>query len=114
MVSSQVSFILTGYSLRRRRSLRADSFQDYKDLALASGGQAIQVSKAELPQATDVILDTSTSALVPPSSQRSAQRGLPELSFGSVEVLIGWFIVGDCSAAGEELWGGGNLPLCVG
>ncbi|XP_071360801.1 von Willebrand factor A domain-containing protein 7-like [Trachinotus anak] len=61
---STVSFFMTGASRRRRRSLRADPFNDYKDLALASGGQAIQVSKKQLPQATDVILDTSTSALV--------------------------------------------------
>ncbi|XP_037327460.2 von Willebrand factor A domain-containing protein 7-like isoform X1 [Pungitius pungitius] len=60
---STVSFFLTG-SGRRRRSLRASSFEDYKNLALASGGQAIQVSKSQLPQATDIILDTSTSALV--------------------------------------------------
>uniref|UniRef100_A0A3P9MM20 von Willebrand factor A domain containing 11 n=1 Tax=Oryzias latipes TaxID=8090 RepID=A0A3P9MM20_ORYLA len=60
---STVSFFMTGTSSRRRRSLRAASFEDYKDLALASGGQAIQVSKAQLPQATDIILDTSTSAL---------------------------------------------------
>lgn len=50
---------------RRRRSLSAaSSFEDYIELALASGGQAIQVSKAQLPEATDVIIDTSTSALV--------------------------------------------------
>ncbi|XP_070775599.1 von Willebrand factor A domain-containing protein 7 [Enoplosus armatus] len=61
---STVSFFMTGASRRRRRSLRAASFEDYKDLALASGGQAIQVSKSQLPEATDVILDTSTSALV--------------------------------------------------
>ena len=62
--SPQVSFFMTGSGARRRRSLRAASFEDYKDLALASGGQAIQVSKEQLPQATDIILDTSTSALV--------------------------------------------------
>ncbi|KAM7393688.1 hypothetical protein PAMP_020542 [Pampus punctatissimus] len=61
---STVSFFMTGGIKRRRRSLRAASFNDYKDLALASGGQAIQVSKSQLPEATDVILDTSTSALV--------------------------------------------------
>ncbi|XP_073327688.1 von Willebrand factor A domain-containing protein 7 [Pagrus major] len=65
---STVSFFMTGRGAgrgaRRRRSLRAASFEDYKDLALASGGQAIQVSKTQLPEATDVILDTSTSALV--------------------------------------------------
>lgn len=59
-----MSFFLTRVSKRRRRELRASTFEDYKDLALASGGQAIQVSKSQLPQATDIILDTSTSALV--------------------------------------------------
>ncbi|KAM4595726.1 von Willebrand factor A domain-containing protein 7 [Fundulus diaphanus] len=62
---STVSFLITSLSSRRRRrSLGAASFSDYMDLALASGGQAIQVSKSQLPQATDIILDTSTSALV--------------------------------------------------
>uniref|UniRef100_UPI0037E8EEE0 von Willebrand factor A domain-containing protein 7-like n=1 Tax=Semicossyphus pulcher TaxID=241346 RepID=UPI0037E8EEE0 len=61
---STVSFFMTRVLKRRRRSLRAGSFEDYKELALASGGQAIQVSKGQLPQATDIILDTSTSALV--------------------------------------------------
>ncbi|XP_061580815.1 von Willebrand factor A domain-containing protein 7 isoform X2 [Cololabis saira] len=60
---STVSFFMTP-TRRRRRSLKAASFVDYKDLALASGGQAIEVSKSQLPQATDVILDSSTSALV--------------------------------------------------
>ncbi|XP_032384103.1 von Willebrand factor A domain-containing protein 7 isoform X1 [Etheostoma spectabile] len=62
---STVSFFMTAGDGRRRRSLSAAaSFEDYIELALASGGQAIQVSKAHLPEATDVILDTSTSALV--------------------------------------------------
>ncbi|XP_039469453.1 von Willebrand factor A domain-containing protein 7-like [Oreochromis aureus] len=61
---SKVSFFITAPFGRRRRSLRAASFDDYKDIALLSGGQAIQVSKSELSQATDIILDTSTSALV--------------------------------------------------
>ncbi|XP_067440261.1 von Willebrand factor A domain-containing protein 7-like isoform X2 [Thunnus thynnus] len=61
---STVSFFITDISTRRRRSLSAASFDDYKDLALVSGGQAIHVSKKQLPEATDVILDTSTSALV--------------------------------------------------
>ncbi|XP_031416319.1 von Willebrand factor A domain-containing protein 7 [Clupea harengus] len=45
------------------RTPRAD-FRVYYDLALASGGQAIEVSKSSLPQATDIIVDSSTSALV--------------------------------------------------
>lgn len=52
---------------RRKRVLEAvprSSFQLYYDLALASGGQAIEVSKASLPEATEIIKDSSTSALV--------------------------------------------------
>lgn len=59
----QVSFFLTAVLGRRRRSI-STPLDDYKEMALASGGQAIQVSKNQLPQATDIILDTSTSALV--------------------------------------------------
>ncbi|XP_053711267.1 hemicentin-2-like [Synchiropus splendidus] len=61
---STVSFLMTGVLSRRRRAVYTASLNDYKVLALASGGQAIEVSKRELPQATDIILDTSTSALV--------------------------------------------------
>ncbi|XP_053190732.1 von Willebrand factor A domain-containing protein 7-like [Scomber japonicus] len=61
---STVSFFKTGPISRRRRSIRAASYNDYKDLALASGGLMIQVSKQQLSEATDIILDTSTSALV--------------------------------------------------
>ncbi|XP_071360796.1 von Willebrand factor A domain-containing protein 7-like [Trachinotus anak] len=61
---STVSFYKTVKSTRRRRSPGADSFKDYEDLALASGGLAIHVSKRQLHKATDIILDTSTAALV--------------------------------------------------
>jgi len=67
--SLQVSIFFTGGSKRKRRALMA-SYSDYEELALASGGQAIQVSKGQLPEATKVILDTSTSALVKPYSFR--------------------------------------------
>jgi len=40
------------------------AFKVYFDVALASGGQAIEVPKSSLSQATDIIVDTSTSALV--------------------------------------------------
>ncbi|XP_062334810.1 von Willebrand factor A domain-containing protein 7 [Osmerus eperlanus] len=61
---STVSFFMTGSGRSRRDlGLRA-GFDAYRDLALASGGQAILVSKSSLPQATDIILDSSTSALV--------------------------------------------------
>ncbi|KAF4115314.1 hypothetical protein G5714_002803 [Onychostoma macrolepis] len=66
-----VTFMLTNVLLRRRRTasqsqqfkLRSD-IQLYRDLAHASGGQAITVTKATLSQATAVITDASTSALV--------------------------------------------------
>ncbi|KAK2815664.1 hypothetical protein Q5P01_026131 [Channa striata] len=61
---STVSYFLTPSSGRRRRATATASFKDYEDLALASGGQAIQVSKKQLHEATEIILDTSTSALV--------------------------------------------------
>ncbi|KAL3995927.1 protein-arginine deiminase [Sarotherodon galilaeus] len=74
---SKVSFFITAPFGRRRRSLRAASFDDYKDIALLSGGQAIQVSKSQLSQATDIILDTSTSALVT-VLQRARNPGMQE------------------------------------
>ncbi|XP_051993059.1 von Willebrand factor A domain-containing protein 7-like [Xyrauchen texanus] len=73
---STVNFMLThSTSFRKRRSVserqssssRAMSqseIQLYRDLAHASGGQVIEVTKATLPQATKIIPDTSTSALV--------------------------------------------------
>nr|XP_019939290.1 PREDICTED: von Willebrand factor A domain-containing protein 7-like [Paralichthys olivaceus] len=74
---STVSFFMTSYSRRRRRSTTGGAFQQYKELALASGGQAILVTKKELPQATSIIRDTSTSALVT-ILQRSVNPGKTE------------------------------------
>lgn len=48
------------YSTRMSNPLN----QVYVDLALASGGLAIEVTKAMLPEATNIISDASTSALV--------------------------------------------------
>lgn len=42
----------------------SSTMQAYYDLAQASGGQAIQVSKADLSLATGIIEDSSASALV--------------------------------------------------
>ncbi|XP_056092844.1 von Willebrand factor A domain-containing protein 7 [Rhinichthys klamathensis goyatoka] len=65
-------------SRRRRRALKAGpAFQVYFDVALASGGQAIEVPKSSLSQATDIIVDTSTSALVT-ILQRSRDPGRVE------------------------------------
>ncbi|XP_034444393.1 von Willebrand factor A domain-containing protein 7 [Hippoglossus hippoglossus] len=61
---STVTFFMTSSRRRRRRSTTAEAFEQYKKLSLASGGQAILVTKKQLPQATSIIRDTSTSALV--------------------------------------------------
>ncbi|XP_067297251.1 von Willebrand factor A domain-containing protein 7-like [Pseudorasbora parva] len=76
---SVVNFMLTnGLTARRRRSEDPNQGQNqhystrisnslnqvYEDLAVASGGQAIEVTKATLNQATSIIVDASTSALV--------------------------------------------------
>ncbi|KAK3554039.1 hypothetical protein QTP70_019153, partial [Hemibagrus guttatus] len=63
---STVTVFMTG-SIRFARDLGTQGrsgFQVYYNLALASGGQAIEVTKANLPSATGIILDTSTAALV--------------------------------------------------
>ncbi|KAI4895400.1 hypothetical protein NFI96_022023, partial [Prochilodus magdalenae] len=75
----QVTFMLTNaLSARRRRSSggQQDDQQQfssrlsnplndiYQNLAQASGGQAIEVTKALLPKATSIIVDTSSSSLV--------------------------------------------------
>ncbi len=63
------------FSFRRRRdvsqsqrftsrSISLSEIQLYRDLAHVSGGQTIEVTKATLSQATAVITDASTSALV--------------------------------------------------
>ncbi|XP_073698690.1 von Willebrand factor A domain-containing protein 7-like [Garra rufa] len=73
---STVTFLLTNpFSFRKRRDvLQSGSFtsrsiyeseiQLYRDLAHVSGGQTIEVTKDTLSQATAVITDASTSALV--------------------------------------------------
>ncbi|XP_044046157.1 von Willebrand factor A domain-containing protein 7-like isoform X2 [Siniperca chuatsi] len=71
---SKVTFMLTdAFSRRRRRSdqqgfssraLSQSDAQLYRDLAQASGGQAIEVTKSDLSLATTVIEDSSASAVV--------------------------------------------------
>ncbi|XP_043107163.1 von Willebrand factor A domain-containing protein 7-like isoform X2 [Puntigrus tetrazona] len=73
---STVTFMLTSPFLFRRRrdvsqsksftsrSMPSSDKQLYRDLAHVSGGQTIEVTKATLFQATEVITDASTSALV--------------------------------------------------
>ncbi|XP_056443290.1 von Willebrand factor A domain-containing protein 7-like [Gadus chalcogrammus] len=76
---STVVFFITTTGGRKQRSVTA-SFNDYTDLALASGGQAIHVTKRNLPEATGIILDTSTSALVT-VLQRSRSSGSETFTF---------------------------------
>ncbi|XP_056590951.1 von Willebrand factor A domain-containing protein 7 [Triplophysa dalaica] len=73
---SRVTFMLTSpFSFRRKRgvfasqrvysrSMSQSEMQFYRDLAHASGGQAIEVTKTTLSQATEVIMDSTISALV--------------------------------------------------
>ncbi|XP_073699204.1 von Willebrand factor A domain-containing protein 7-like [Garra rufa] len=71
---STVTFLLTNALRRRRdvsqsqrftsRSITPSPIKLYRDLAHVSGGQTIEVTKATLSQATAVITDASTSALV--------------------------------------------------
>ncbi|XP_030643654.1 von Willebrand factor A domain-containing protein 7-like [Chanos chanos] len=60
---STVNFLLTNARSTRRR-LSNPLNQIYQDLADASGGQAIEVTKDTLSQATSIVEDTSSSALV--------------------------------------------------
>ncbi len=67
------------YSRRRRRSppggvtrsMSQSDAQLYRDLAQASGGQAIEVSKSNLSLATSVIEDSSASAVVRHRTRKS-------------------------------------------
>ncbi|XP_030589549.1 von Willebrand factor A domain-containing protein 7-like [Archocentrus centrarchus] len=71
---SKVTFMLTGISLSRRRrrtpqgvaprAMSRSDVQVYQDLAQASGGQAIRVTKSELSLVTNIIEDSSASAVV--------------------------------------------------
>ncbi|KAL2097380.1 hypothetical protein ACEWY4_006587 [Coilia grayii] len=62
----QVNIFMTASkrTLKYTGRVPRSDFRVYYDLALASGGSAIEVSKASLPQATEIIVDSSTSALV--------------------------------------------------
>ena len=67
--------ITGGGLLRRRRQTGNDQQQQqsrlatsdvqlYRDLAQASGGQTIEVTKTELPEAVSIITESSSSSLV--------------------------------------------------
>ncbi|XP_030294299.1 von Willebrand factor A domain-containing protein 7-like [Sparus aurata] len=71
-----VNFMITGRGLfRRRRQIGNDQQQQqsrlatsdaqlYRDLAQTSGGQTIEVTKSELPEAISIITESSSSSLV--------------------------------------------------
>ncbi|XP_006808726.1 von Willebrand factor A domain-containing protein 7-like [Neolamprologus brichardi] len=68
---SVVNFMITDTSSVNSRKRRAPSnriaeadAQLYRDLAQASGGQAIEITKSELPQATAIIKESSNASLV--------------------------------------------------
>ncbi|KAM4546120.1 von Willebrand factor A domain-containing protein 7-like isoform 1-T1 [Odontesthes bonariensis] len=51
-------------NLQQSRRLTASDAELYRDVARASGGQAVEVTKAELPVATEIIKQSATSSLV--------------------------------------------------
>ncbi|KAK2852310.1 hypothetical protein Q7C36_007511 [Tachysurus vachellii] len=61
---SVVNFMLTTQHRRRRKRESTQLNEVYYDLAQASGGQAIEVTKKTLSQATSIIADISSSTLV--------------------------------------------------
>ena len=75
----QVNFMISGSTVtnRRKRTVEdqrknriAESDAElYRELAQASGGLSIEVTKAELPLATSIIAESSSASLV--ISQRS-------------------------------------------
>lgn len=93
-----MSFLLTNiFSSRRRRSIHGQTFspravrlsnvQLYRDLAQASGGQAIEVRKSDLSLATTVIKDSSAGAVVTLSINRNY---LTCLQIVKDYILISW------------------------
>ncbi|GAA6112009.1 von Willebrand factor A domain-containing protein 7-like [Tachysurus ichikawai] len=60
----KVNFILTSQHRRRHKRASTQLNQVYYDLAQASGGQVIEVTKETLGQATSIIADISSSTLV--------------------------------------------------
>lgn len=81
--------MLTDVRTRRRQhrssqgpTTRSDT-QLYYDLARASGGQAIEVSKSDLSLATSIIEDSSANARV------GQQLGKPHLTASGVVLHVG-------------------------
>uniref|UniRef100_A0A3Q2YF42 von Willebrand factor A domain-containing protein 7-like n=1 Tax=Hippocampus comes TaxID=109280 RepID=A0A3Q2YF42_HIPCM len=71
---SVVTFLLTEtLSSRRKRVVTQEGAQLYRDLARASGGQTIEVSKRDLPMVTNVIQDSTDSATVTVFQEMSSQ-----------------------------------------
>ncbi|KAI4881233.1 hypothetical protein NFI96_033481 [Prochilodus magdalenae] len=106
---STVSYFMT-QKTKSKRDVGRSAFQLYYDLALASGGQAIKVSKSDLPSATDIIADTSTSALVT-ILQKASNPGSSEIFSFLLDALVSnvtVYITGDSvqftlrSASGES------------
>ena len=76
-VSYQVNFMISSSTVLNRKTrsdgelnrISESEAELYRDLAQASGGLAIEVTKSELPVATSIITQSSSSSLV--ISQRS-------------------------------------------
>lgn len=76
----QVNFMITDSAVlnrhnrfQRHKRIAESDMALYRDLAQASGGQALEVTKSELPEATSIITETTSSSLV---SQQTSYRCL--------------------------------------
>ncbi|XP_053298127.1 von Willebrand factor A domain-containing protein 7 [Pleuronectes platessa] len=72
---------------RRWRAIATSDAQVYRDLAQASGGQAIEVTKTELPVATSIITESTSSSLVT-LLQAARNPGKTENFFFRVDVSV--------------------------
>lgn len=78
------------------RSMSRNYAQLYSDLAQASGGQAIEVSKSDLSFATRVILDSSATAVV---SNQTRKCHLMKMLLNCINPLL---LSGDSFSGSEE------------
>lgn len=86
------------------RSMSQSDAQLYRDLARASGGQAIEVTKSELSVATSIIEDSSASAVVRHQTRKSDQMQ-DELQSMCVNVKFLYLpLSGDSFSGHEESW----------
>lgn len=83
---------------QQSRMVKSDA-QLYRDLAQASGGQAIEVTKSDLPNATSIITESSSPSLV---STKCSHFSKHKKKLCSVVSPVLFMFLGDPSAGGQE------------